>query len=129
MTILCIDHLIGAFRVILDDCVSTEEGTGLVHCAPAFGEVDFYAANEKELNSYAQSIKMENLQKKFLNIKGIFVKDADKDIIKRLSRREVIHHGQMRHRYPFCWRSDTPLIYKAVRTWFVAVEKIKDQDC
>jgi isoleucyl-tRNA synthetase len=59
---------------------------------------------------------------------GMFVKDADKEIIKHLkSQKRVLHHTQIRHRYPFCWRSDTPLIYKAVRTWFVAVEKLKDR--
>ena len=58
---------------------------------------------------------------------GLFVKDADKDIIKRLKHQgDVFQHATFRHRYPFCWRSDTPLIYKAVRTWFVAVEKIKE---
>jgi isoleucyl-tRNA synthetase len=57
---------------------------------------------------------------------GLFVKDADKDIIRRLKAQDsVFHHGTCHHRYPFCWRSDTPLIYKAVTTWFVAVEKIK----
>ena len=59
---------------------------------------------------------------------GIFVKDADKEIIRHLKRGKsfsIMRH--FRHRYPFCWRSDTPLIYKAVATWFVAVEKIKDK--
>ncbi|NGX60262.1 MAG: hypothetical protein KR126chlam3_01432, partial [Chlamydiae bacterium] len=59
---------------------------------------------------------------------GEFVKDADKPIIQKLkSQKRVFRHSQVRHRYPFCWRSDTPLIYRAVRTWFVAVEKIKDR--
>lgn len=60
--------------------------------------------------------------------KGVLVKDADKEIAKELKKMGVLfYQGTIRHRYPFCWRSDTPLIYKAVRTWFVAVEKIKDQ--
>ena len=59
--------------------------------------------------------------------RGLFVKDADKEIMRRLNKREMSSiKGPCHHRYPFCWRSDTPLIYKAVRTWFVAVEKIKD---
>ena len=56
------------------------------------------------------------------------VKDCDKDIIRLLKTKgSVFHQATIRHRYPFCWRSDTPLIYKAVATWFVAVEKIKDK--
>ena len=58
---------------------------------------------------------------------GMFVKDADKEIITPLKTEgNSCHHAHLRHRYPFCWRSDTPLIYKAVATWFVAVEKIKE---
>ena len=58
---------------------------------------------------------------------GILVKDADKEIIRELKKQgSLFHQATIRHRYPFCWRSDTPLIYKAVKTWFVAVEQIKD---
>ena len=61
-------------------------------------------------------------------MQGLFVKDADKEIIRRLKQAgNVFHQGTCHHRYPFCPRSDTPLIYKTVRTWFVAVEKIKEE--
>ncbi len=70
---------------------------------------------------------MANFTNEIPEYKGLFVKDADKQIIKRLKERgHVFHHATIHHRYPFCWRSDTPLIYKAVTTWFVAVEKIKE---
>src|SRR5690606_32757032 len=60
--------------------------------------------------------------------KGVLVKDADKEIIRALKEQgSLFWQGTVRHRYPFCWRSDTPLIYKAVETWFVAVEQIKDR--
>jgi isoleucyl-tRNA synthetase len=63
-----------------------------------------------------------------LPYQGRFVKDCDKDIIRELKKEgKILVHESIRHRYPFCWRSDTPLIYKAVSTWFVAVEKIKDR--
>lgn len=118
----------GAFRVVLDDNVSTEDGTGLVHCAPAFGEADFYACQRAGIELVCPVDSNGCFTEEIPEYKGLFVKDADKDIIKRLKGQgAVVMAATLRHRYPFCWRSDTPLIYKAVRTWFVAVEKIKDR--
>ncbi|MES2345044.1 MAG: isoleucine--tRNA ligase [Chlamydiota bacterium] len=117
-----------AFRVIVEDSVATEEGTGIVHCAPAFGEVDFFAASKAGIEIVCPVDHNGKFTQEVPEYAGLFVKDADKEIIKRLkTEQRIFHHGQIRHRYPFCWRSDTPLIYKAVRTWFVAVEKIKDK--
>lgn len=117
---------LGAFRVILDEGVSTEEGTGLVHCAPAFGEADFYACQRAGIELVCPVDGNGRFTEEIPEYTGLFVKDADKDIIKRLkAQHSVILAATLRHRYPFCWRSDTPLIYKALRTWFVAVEKIK----
>lgn len=117
-----------AFRVILEDSVSLDEGTGLVHSAPAFGEVDFYACLREGIELVCPVDNNGQFTEEVPEYKGLFVKDADKDIIKRLkAENRVFHHATIRHRYPFCWRSDTPLIYKAVRTWFVAVEQIKDK--
>ncbi len=118
----------GAFRVILEEGVSTEEGTGLVHCAPAFGEMDFYACQREGIELVCPVDTNGQFTAEVPDYIGLFVKEADKDIIRRLKKEgKVIHQTTLRHRYPFCWRSDTPLIYKAVRTWFVAVEKIKDK--
>lgn len=118
----------GAFRVILDDAVSTDEGTGLVHCAPAFGEADFYACQRAGIELVCPVDGNGRFTEEVPEYTGQFVKDADKDIIKRLKAQgAVILAATLRHRYPFCWRSDTPLIYKALRTWFVGVEKIKDK--
>lgn len=117
----------GAFRIILEETVSLEDGTGIVHAAPAFGEVDFYACQREGIELVCPVDENGLYTAEIPEYKGVFVKDADKDIIKRLKKEGIIfHHGICRHRYPFCWRSDTPLIYKAVTTWFVAVEKIKD---
>jgi isoleucyl-tRNA synthetase len=116
-----------AFRVIMEDSISVEEGTGLVHSAPAFGETDFYACERAGIELVCPVDTNGSFTKEIPEYAGKFVKDADKDIIKRAKDMgRVIHHGVLRHRYPFCWRSDTPLIYKAVSTWFVAVEKIKE---
>lgn len=116
----------GAFRIILDDNVTTEDGTGLVHCAPAFGEADFYACQRAGIDIVCPVDNNGRFTQEIPEYAGLFVKDADKEIIRRLKGdKAVFHAATIRHRYPFCWRSDTPLIYKAVRTWFVAVEKIK----
>ncbi len=116
------------FQIILEDGVSSEEGTGLVHAAPAFGETDFYACEREGIELVCPIDSNGRFTEEVSDLKGLYVKDADKEIIKRLKKEaKVFHHGQIRHRYPFCWRSDTPLIYKAVRTWFIAVEKVKDK--
>ncbi len=121
-----------AFRVIMEESVGSDEGTGLVHSAPAFGEVDFFACAREGIELVNPIDHNGKFTQEVPDFAGLFVKDADKDIIRRLKQEgKVFHHGQIRHRYPFCWRSDTPLIYKAVSTWFVAVEKIKERmiDC
>lgn len=118
----------GAFRVILEESVSTEDGTGIVHCAPAFGEIDFYACLREKIDLVCPVDQNGRFTSQVPDYAGLFVKDADKEIMRRLkAEKRVFHQTQIRHRYPMCWRSDTPLIYKAVRTWFVAVEKIKDK--
>jgi isoleucyl-tRNA synthetase len=117
-----------AFRIIAEDTISSDEGTGLVHAAPAFGECDFYACLREGIELVCPVDHNGKFTKLVPDYEGVYVKDADKDIIKRLKTEgKVFHHTQVHHRYPFCWRSDTPLIYKAVRTWFIAVEKIKDK--
>lgn len=118
----------GIFRIILEDSISLEEGTGIVHSAPAFGEVDFYACQRAGINPVCPVDNNGRFTDEIPEYRGMFVKDADKDIMRRLKQEErVVHQGTCHHRYPFCPRSDTPLIYKTIRTWFVAVEKIKDR--
>lgn len=118
----------GGFRVIAEGSLSGEEGTGLVHAAPAFGEVDFYACSKEGIEVVCPVDHNGKFTQLVPDYEGLFVKDADKEIIQRLKKEgKVLQHTQIRHRYPFCWRSDTPLIYRAVCTWFVAVEKIKNQ--
>lgn len=118
----------GAFRVIPEDSISIEDGTGVVHCAPAFGEVDFYAAEREGIELVCPVDGNGQFTVEVPEYKGMFVKDADKDILKRLKAAGKIFKAEtLRHRYPYCGRSNTPLIYKAVRTWFVAVEKVKQK--
>ena len=115
-----------AFRVILEETVSVEDGTGIVHCAPAFGEVDFFACKREGIEPVCPVDNNGKFTHEVPPWEGTLVKDADKEIARELKRLNLLFsQGTIRHRYPFCWRSDTPLIYKAVETWFVAVEKIK----
>jgi len=117
-----------AFRVILEENITLEDGTGVVHAAPAFGDLDFYASKRAGLPLVCPVDGNGRFTEEIPEYTGLFVKDADKDIIKRLKKEgKIFHQGTIHHRYPFCWRSDTPLIYKAMSTWFVAVEKFRDQ--
>jgi isoleucyl-tRNA synthetase len=121
------DHPTG-FRVILEDQVAIGEGTGFVHSAPAFGEMDFYACQREGIELVCPVNNNGLFIAPINEYIGQFVKDADKDIAKRLKAAgRLFSQNTLRHRYPFCWRSDTPLIYKVVSSWFVGVEKIKDK--
>lgn len=121
------DHPTG-FRVIMEEQVATGEGTGFVHSAPAFGELDFFACQREGIELVCPVDNNGRFIAPINEYVGMFVKDADKDIAKRLKAEgRLFSQNTLRHRYPFCWRSDTPLIYKAVSSWFVGVEKIKDK--
>ena len=115
-----------AFRVIESSHVTTDSGTGVVHMAPAFGEEDFYACKAAGI-PVVNPVDDEGLfTASVTDFKGRKVKDADKDIIARLkSDGRLYKQDTLVHSYPFCYRSGTPLIYRAVSSWYVAVEKIK----
>ncbi len=118
----------GAFRVLAADFVSTEDGTGVVHIAPGFGEDDCALGRANGL-SVICPIDDEGLFTSDVgDYAGRHVKETDKDIIKRLKQEgALLHQSTINHSYPHCWRCDTPLIYRAVSTWFVSVEKIRDR--
>ncbi len=119
----------GAFRLISSPDVNIEEGTGLVHMAPAYGEADFYALQAAGLDVLVDPVDAEaRFTEAVPDVAGENVKDADAKLIRLLKARGlVVRHEQIRHAYPFCWRTGTPLIYKAIPTWFVRVESIKDR--
>ncbi|HEY6175268.1 MAG TPA: isoleucine--tRNA ligase [Kofleriaceae bacterium] len=117
-----------AFRVIHADHVSIDAGTGLVHMAPAFGEEDFIACQKHDIPIVNPVDDDGMFTAEVPDFAGQRVKDADRDIIQRLKDDgRIFRHETITHSYPFCWRSNTPLIYRAVSTWFVRVEAIKDQ--
>ncbi|MGR3973989.1 MAG: isoleucine--tRNA ligase [Candidatus Rhabdochlamydia sp.] len=116
------------FKILTDEFVSMEDGTGVVHMAPAFGEADFFICQKEGIDPICPVDQNGKFTSQVPDYAGVFVKDADKEIIKALKQQgRVFLHTQIRHRYPFCWRSDTPLLYKAVTTWFVGVESLKER--
>ena len=116
------------FHIIAEPSVDASEGTGLVHAAPAFGEVDFFACQRAGIDWVCPVDENGRYTDEIAPLSGILVKDADMQLIEQIKDKgRLLFQATLRHRYPFCWRSDTPLIYKAVQTWFVAVEKIKKE--
>ncbi|KAL6970780.1 isoleucine--tRNA ligase [Sarracenia purpurea var. burkii] len=122
-----------AFRVVADDFVTSDSGTGVVHMAPAFGEDDYRVCMENQIINKGESLIVAVDDDgcfigRITDFSGRYIKEADKDIIQAVKDKgRLVKSGSFMHPYPFCWRSDTPLIYRAVPSWFVAVEKLKDQ--
>uniref|UniRef100_A0AAY4CF91 Isoleucine--tRNA ligase, cytoplasmic n=1 Tax=Denticeps clupeoides TaxID=299321 RepID=A0AAY4CF91_9TELE len=118
----------GAFSIVLDNYVREEEGTGVVHQAPYFGADDYrvcleYKIIQKDSDPVCPVDSSGCFTPEVKDFVGQYVKDADKHIIKLLKERgRLVNASVFKHSYPFCWRSDTPLIYKAVPSWFVRVE-------
>ncbi len=118
----------GAFRVINADYVSIEDGTGVVHIAPGFGEEDAAAGKANGIPAVCPIDAECKFTNEIPEYAGRFVKDADKDIMQRLKEEgKLVHRGTVKHNYPHCWRDDSPLIYKAVSTWFVKIDPIKEK--
>ncbi|NLW88354.1 MAG: isoleucine--tRNA ligase [Clostridiaceae bacterium] len=116
-----------AFRVTADDYVTMNDGTGIVHIAPAFGEDDARVGADYDL-PFVQLVREDGtLPDEAEEFAGLFVKDADPLLIKRLNvEGKMLRKMPYEHDYPFCWRCDTPLIYYARTSWFIAMTKVKD---
>ena len=112
----------GAFRMFNADYVSTEDGTGIVHIAPAFGEDDSKVFAGSGV-PFVEPIDAEcRFTKEVSDYAGIFVKDADKDIMDRLKKDgKLVKRETVMHQYPHCWRCGSPLIYRGIGSWFVRV--------
>ncbi len=116
----------GAFRTYVADYVSIEEGTGIVHTAPGFGEDDYTLLKDTAVPTVCPVDPEGRFTEEVSDYQGVFVKDADKQIVKDLkSRGAVVHHSSYLHAYPHCWRCSSPLIYRAISSWFVDIQKIK----
>ena len=119
----------GAFSVIASGAVTAEEGTGLVHMAPAYGEDDFDALRDAGIPAFVDPVDAEaRFTEEVPDVAGLHVKEADDRLIEMLDASgALVRSTRITHSYPFCPRTDTPLIYKAIPTWFIAVERIKDR--
>ncbi len=112
--------------------VTSEDGTCIVHQAPAFGEDDFRVcmANGVIVKGELVPCPLDakgTFTDKCPEVQGQYIKDADAQLMEMLkARNRLVQKGNINHRYPFCWRSDTPLIYRIVPSWFIEVTKIRD---
>ncbi len=114
------------FRVTTADFVSTEDGTGIVHIAPAFGEDDFNLGRILDLPIICPVDDEGKFTGEVPQHAGKLVFDADDAIIAGIKKRgRLVHRGTIQHRYPFCYRCDAALIYKAITTWFMKIEPLK----
>ncbi|MCL2558677.1 MAG: class I tRNA ligase family protein, partial [Treponema sp.] len=117
----------GAFQTRLGDYVTADDGTGIVHTAPGFGEDDARLLKGTGVPVICPVDSECRFTDEVADFAGIFVKDADKRIIERLKAEgKLFKRDQILHQYPHCWRCSTPLIYRAIESWFVSVEKIKE---
>ena len=117
------------FSVVVGDYVTADEGTGLVHIAPAFGEEDAKLGNENGLPPGLCPVDTNGrFTEEVPNWAGESIWDANEKIVKDLAERGLLFEKeQYTHSYPFCWRCDEPLIYYALDTWFLRVEKLKER--
>lgn len=114
-----------AWRVITGDFVSTQEGTGIVHIAPAFGEDDYQVGQENNLPMINPVTQEGAFSDEIPEYAGVFVKDADPKIIEYLrDTGRLIAQYPYTHDYPFCWRCKTPLLYYSMKSWFIKVSEV-----
>ena len=117
-----------SFQILNDDFVSTEDGTGIVHMAPAYGEDDYRICREVGIPLVDPLDDDCVFTAKVPDYEGQFCKEADKAIIKALKHGgKLIHQSVIQHSYPFCERTDTPLIYRAIDAWYVKVEDLRER--
>ena len=117
-----------AYFVLMEDFVTTTDGTGLVHLAPAFGAEDMQAALDYDLPIIQTVTDEGTFIPEVRSWSGKFVKEADQLIIQDLHDRGLLFHTETyTHTYPFCWRCDTPLLYYARGSWFIRTTQFKDR--
>jgi isoleucyl-tRNA synthetase len=117
-----------AFHVLAADYVSTEDGTGVVHLAPGFGEEDQTVCNAVGIPTICPMDEHGRFTAEVPPWAGLHVFDANPEVIKELkSRGLVMRHDSHQHSYPHCWRCAEPLVYRAVSSWFVQVTAFRDR--
>lgn len=117
-----------AWTVVAEDFVTAEDGTGIVHMAPAFGSDDYLAGQRHGLPMLNPLDEAGRFVADIPLVGGMFVKDADPLLVEELrSRGGLFHVGSAVHSYPHCWRCDSPLLYVARDTWFAATSRLRDE--
>ncbi|MCD6402592.1 isoleucine--tRNA ligase, partial [bacterium] len=115
-----------AYYVIRADFVSLDEGTGIVHIAPAFGEEDMEVGKENNLPIILNVDKSGKFTEEVKDWQGVFVKDADPKICQNLKERGLLYKEELyKHEYPFCWRCKTPLLYYVKNSWFIKMSALR----
>ena len=115
-----------AFFVMCDNYVTMSDGTGVVHCAPAFGEDDARVGRRYDL-PFVQLVDSKGNMSDVTPYAGIFVKKADPIILTDLDKAGLLFDApKFEHDYPFCWRCDTPLLYYARESWFIKMTDVRD---
>jgi isoleucyl-tRNA synthetase len=118
----------GAHRVVPGTFVTTEDGTGLVHVAPAFGADDMEASRAHGLPVVNPVRPDGRFEDSVPLVGGLFFKDANEPLVRDLTERGLLFHTEpYPHSYPHCWRCHTPLLYYALPSWFIRTTQIKDQ--
>jgi isoleucyl-tRNA synthetase len=114
------------YKVIATDFVSLDEGTGIVHMAPAYGEVDYEAGMTEKLD-FVHTVDLQGNVIGNYPFSGKFVKDADPLVLEELEKKGLLFRSEtIRHTYPFCWRCETPLLYYAKQTWYIRTTAVKE---
>jgi len=115
------------YKLISADYVSDSDGTGIVHIAPSFGQDDYLWGYQKNGIKVLKTVDEKGIELAGAG-KGRFVKSADNDVKADLEARGILFRKEMtKHDYPFCWRCDTPLLYFARDSWYIAMSKVRDQ--
>ncbi len=118
----------GAFRVVAADFVTTDEGTGVVHVAPGHGEDDFWLGKREKVPIISPVDDDGRFTADVSDYAGRLVFDANNEIIADLEKtKQLFQSALYTHKYPHCWRTDVPIIYRAMSAWFVDVPKIKEE--
>ncbi len=118
----------GSFRILVDDFVSDDDGTGVVHMAPGFGEDDQRVCEAAGIELVCPVDQAGRFTSEVSDWDGVNVFEANPAIIVALKDTgRIVRHDTIDHNYPHCWRTDTPIIYRAVSSWYVRVTDIKDR--
>jgi len=115
------------YPVIATDFVSMEDGTGIVHMAPAYGEVDYQAGQEQGLD-FVHNVDLQGKVTGEYHFSGRFAKEADPLVLEDLAHRGLLFRSEtIFHTYPFCWRCASPLLYYAKQTWYIRTTAVKEE--